>query len=137
MKKTLFSIFFIIGIVSIVLIFGIVLMRGRQNTVIHDSPQWHLPEGVKARLGKGSINDMVYSPDGTVLAVASSIGVWLYDVASGQARTLLTADASSVSSVSFSPDGRTLASGSGGHGHSVGCRDWRTQADLHRGGVCL
>ena len=64
-------------------------MRGRQHTVIHDSPQWHLPEGVKARLGKGSINDIAYSPDGTVLAVASSIGVWLYDASSGEARTLL------------------------------------------------
>lgn len=32
-----------------------------------DASQWHLPEGAKARLGKGCIVDVEYSPDGTVL----------------------------------------------------------------------
>ena len=35
-----------------------------------DSPQWHLPEGASARLGKGTIRDIAYSPDGSRLAVA-------------------------------------------------------------------
>ena len=53
--------------------------------------QWSLPESAKARLGKGSITgDVVYSPDGTRLAVASSIGIWLYDAQSYGEIALLT-----------------------------------------------
>ena len=37
------------------------------------------PTGAKVRLGKGQIYDLKYSPDGTRLAVTSSIGIWLYD----------------------------------------------------------
>ena len=37
--------------------------------------QWSLPDGAKVRLGKGKVNEVQYSPDGTRLAVASSIGV--------------------------------------------------------------
>ena len=75
--------------------------------------QWGLPEGAKARLGKGRITgNVTYSPDGTRLAVASSIGIWLYDVQTGEELDLLTGHTDSVNSVSFSPDGETLASGS-------------------------
>ena len=42
--------------------------------------QWELPPGALARLGKGALTDIQYSPDGTRLAVACYIGVWLYDV---------------------------------------------------------
>ena len=76
------------------------------------SPQWGLPEGAKARLSKGSAGEMQYSPDGTRLAVASGIGIWLYDTETHQEVALLTGHMSVVSSVAFSPDGRTLASGS-------------------------
>ena len=84
-----------------------------QNTFAQDSPQWHLPEGVKARLGKGGISEIQYSPDGRRLAVASSIGIWLYDTQTGEALNLLTGHTSWVESVSFSRDGNTLAGGSG------------------------
>ena len=46
------------------------------NTFAQDYTQWSLPEGATARLGKGSINEIQYSPDGTRLAIASSIGIW-------------------------------------------------------------
>ena len=39
----------------------------------------HLPEGAIAQLGKGSIQEVAFSPDGSLLAVASDIGIWLYD----------------------------------------------------------
>ena len=41
------------------------------------------PEKPLARLGKGRISGNVsFSPDGKILAVASSIGIWLYDAKS-------------------------------------------------------
>ena len=86
------------------------------NTFAQDSPQWHLPDGAKARLGKGSISEIQYSPDGTRLAVAGSIGIWLYDTTTYRELALLTGHTSytnRVECVAFSPDGRTLASGNG------------------------
>ena len=82
------------------------------NTFAQDSPQWHLPEGATARLGKGGANEIAYSPDGTRLAVAGSIGIWLYDAQTDEALDLLTGHTSGVTSVSFSSDGNTLVSGS-------------------------
>ena len=82
------------------------------NSVVGDYTQFSLPEGAKARLGKGWISEIAYSPDGTQLAVATSIGIWLYDTETGQEVVLLTGHSSGVRSVAFSPDGRTLASGS-------------------------
>ena len=83
------------------------------NTFAQDYTQLNLPEGAKVRLGKGGIYDIAYSPDGTRLAVAGSIGIWLYDTVTHQEIALLTGHTRRVNSVSFSPDGRTLASGSG------------------------
>ena len=68
--------------------------------------QFNLPEGAKARLGKGRINEITYSPDGSLLAVAGSIGIWLYDAETSEELSLLAGRA--VVSISFSPDGTTL-----------------------------
>ena len=72
----------------------------------------YLPEGAKARVGKGFVYDIAFSPDDTQLAVASSIGVWIYDKQTGKELDLLTGHTSRVCSVCFSPDGSILASGS-------------------------
>ena len=83
-----------------------------QTTFAQDYTRWSLPEGAKARLGKGAIEEsLVFSPDGTRLAVASSIGIWLYDTHTGAEVALLTGHTGPVISVAFSPDGNTLASG--------------------------
>ena len=82
------------------------------NTFAQTSPQWHLPDGAKVRLGKGWISEVAYSPDGTRLAVAGGIGIWVYDAETGEELDLFTGHRERVYSVSFSPDGRTLASGS-------------------------
>ena len=74
--------------------------------------QWGLPEGATLRLGKGTIREIAYSPNGTLLAVASSIGIWLYDTATYDEVALLTGHTEPVDSLAFSPDGSTLASGS-------------------------
>ena len=81
------------------------------STFAQDYTQWSLPKGAKARLGKGRITgNIAYSPDGTRLAIASSIGIWIYDAHTGKELALLTGHTESVSDVSFSPDGATLAS---------------------------
>ena len=72
-----------------------------QNSFAQDSPQWDLPEGAKARLGKGRISEITYSPDGNRLAVASGIGIWIYDARSGEELDLLTGHSGRVYSVAF------------------------------------
>ena len=90
----------------------ILLILFLPNTFAQDYTQWGLPEGVKARFGKGKIFELQYSPDGTLLAIASSIGIWLYDTVTLREVALLTGHTGSVNSIAFSPDGRTIASGS-------------------------
>jgi WD40 repeat protein len=70
-----------------------------------------LPEGAIARLGKGTVKAVAFSPDGKYLAVAGSIGIWLYDAKTYQEVKYLESY-SPLTSVSFSPDGSMLASGS-------------------------
>ena len=78
-----------------------------------DYRTWHLPDGATRRLGKGAMGRkdraVVFSPDGCCLAVASGIGVWLYDAAEARALTLLPTE-SPVTSAAFSLVG-TLAAG--------------------------
>ena len=50
--------------------------------------QWHLPEGAKARLGKGKLNNIILSPDGTRVAVPTAIGIWVYDAHTTEAVSL-------------------------------------------------
>ncbi len=66
----------------------------------------------KARFGKGRIYQVKFFPDGKRLAVATSIGVWIYDVQTGEPLDLLTEHTAPVKWIEFSPDGQTLASGS-------------------------
>ena len=79
------------------------------HSLAQDTPQWHLPEGVKARIGKGRMNDIALSPDNQQLAVATDIGIWVYNVSTGAEVALLTEHTGRVNSVAYSPDGRRLA----------------------------
>ena len=78
-----------------------------------DYRTWHLPEAATVRLGKGAIGEgdrsVALSADGRFLAVASALGVWLYEAATSRALALLPS-ADPVHSVAFSLDG-TLAAG--------------------------
>ena len=101
-----------------------------QDSRAQDYTRWGLPEGALARLGKGHIGQIAYSPDGTRLAVDSRIGIWLYDAHTGTEVALLVETdpvitvtevglrvddyTEYVNSLSFSPDGSTLASVSQG-----------------------
>ena len=73
-----------------------------------DYTKWELPEGAFARLGKGSVTgNIVFSPDSTIIAIPSSIGIWLYNAQTYKELALLTAH---VNTLAFSPDGTMLAS---------------------------
>ena len=102
------------------------------NTFAQDYTRWGLPDGAKARLSKGRISgNIAYSPDGTRLAVASTIGIWLYDTGTYQEVTLLTGHTNSVTSVAFSPDGTTLASSS----HDKTIRLWDAGTGEYKGAL--
>ncbi|RKU20481.1 hypothetical protein C6501_00155 [Candidatus Poribacteria bacterium] len=82
----------------------------------------YLPKDAITRFGKGYVFNFAYSPDGTCLALASTIGVWLIDVATGEEINLLTGHTGHltghtyyVGDVVFSPDGKTLVSLSNGY----------------------
>ncbi len=75
-----------------------------------DNTQVGLPEGAIARLGKGGINIMRFSPDGTHLAVGTDVGLWLYDVPDGKETALFTGHTGHVNALAFSQDGKILAS---------------------------
>ena len=102
-----------IFVVCCVILYAIAPLTGFTHTQENiENPQWHLPEGTIARLGKGAVNGITYSPDGTHLVVASSLGLWVYDAQTSETLTLLTGHTDIVSSTAYSPDGTTLASGS-------------------------
>lgn len=80
-----------------------------------DYQQWFLPKDAIMRLGKGSVIDIEFSPDSKQLAVASSIGIWLYDTQTYQEIRLLTGNVENLmpivfDNIVFSPDGRILVS---------------------------
>ena len=73
------------------------------TTPAQDGMQLNLPEGAVARFGKGSIQEVLYSPDGTRLAIVSSIGVWLCDTTTYREVALLPGALGWIYSVAFSP----------------------------------
>ena len=95
------------------------LMDGNYQT-------WGVPTGIRLCLGKGGVGEMenaiAFSPDGQYLAVSSNIGIWLYDAITYQELTLLP-NSVKISTLAFSPDGKTLVSGAGGD--MSGVNDWK------------
>ncbi len=68
-----------------------------------------VPQGARARLGRGTVNRIAVSPDGKTFVVAAATGLFFYDLATFQAiRSIPTNIA--MTDVSFSSDGSTLAS---------------------------
>lgn len=75
-----------------------------------DYTQFSLPEGAKARFGKGKLGEVRFSPDGRRLAVSSSVGIWFYDPDTGKALDLLPqTNCASTFAFAYSPDGTIIA----------------------------
>ncbi len=79
---------------------------GQADEIVEDYTQWQLPKAAKARLGKGGINVLQFSPNGRQLAVGSDIGLWLYDAKTGKEVSMFPGK---YESIAFSPHGRFLA----------------------------
>ena len=83
------------------------------SAIAQDSTQLGLPEGAIARLGKGTLGKIHFSPNDSRLAVSSSIGIWFYDPQTGKALDLLRyTNGVPPFAFAYSPDGNTIASAS-------------------------
>ena len=71
-----------------------------------------LPDEAIMLLGRGNIGDIKYSPDGKFIAIATSIGIEIFDAESLSRQKFLQGHSGRVLSACFSPDGTKLASGS-------------------------
>ena len=93
---------------SLLIVFTLAL----RASFAQDYTRWGLPDGAKARLGKGGITgNIAYSPDGRRLAVATNIGIWLYDASTYAEVNAIARHTRLVYSVAFSHDSFMLAVG--------------------------
>ena len=79
------------------------------NVPAQEATKTNLPEGAKLRIGKGTLGEIAYFPDGTRFAVATSIGIWVYDSITGKELHQLSDHTNGVDIIRFSPDGNTIA----------------------------
>ncbi len=74
-----------------------------------DVTAWELPEGAIARLGRGVIRDISFSPDGKYLAVATMNGCWLYDLPTLTPLTLFETERGMLQKNVFSRNSQWIA----------------------------
>ena len=91
------------------------------DELVNDYTEWEFSKEAKARLGKGGINALQFSPDGTQIAVGSDIGTWVYDVQTGKEIDMFPG---MCQSTAFSPDGRFIASSGGKYTSHEGFYLW-------------
>lgn len=90
-----------------------------QHRANSDITTWAIPDGAIARLGRGLVKALAFSPDRNTLAVGSGIGLWLYEVSTMEPFALWDTERGLVSAVTFSPNGHLLATGNKDGGVSV------------------
>ena len=78
-----------------------------------DRTQWRIPEGSEVPFGTTAINAVVFSANGTRLAIATVNGIALYDTYTGKELALFSAPLDNTVALAFSPDNRTVVSASG------------------------
>ncbi|MYI93225.1 WD40 repeat domain-containing protein, partial [Candidatus Poribacteria bacterium] len=110
----MYLIFIVLVVAGLIFLFNVFDLFVRDSTVVIPKPastdytRWELPKGAKARLGKGQIRDIKFAPDGKRFAVATTIGVWMYDAKTGAEISLLSGDRHDYNGIAFSYDGSTL-----------------------------
>ena len=116
------------NLVSTIILFTFSLFTFLPHTAAEDVTEWGLPEGAEARLGKGTVREIAYSPDGTHLAAASSTGIWTYDAQTYLERSLTPLN-TEEKGLWFSPDLRTRVSSkydSHNNRSTINLWDWNT-----------
>ncbi len=93
-----------LSILALLLVFPLFLA----NVFAEDYTRWDLPEGAVARLGKGSVGNLMFSHDGNRLIVQSSIGLWIYDTHTGVELDFIALGPSTF--IGVSPDAQTYVS---------------------------
>ena len=104
------------------------------NDPTQNNAEWYVSEEPRSRFGKGIIGQIRYSPDGTQLAVGSSIGIWIYNTHTGKELNLLTGHIKGPELIAYSPDGHTLASGGAVWPELIA---YSPDGSLYAGTVCL
>ena len=79
------------------------------NIYAQDHSELGLPDGAKARFGKGWVRDIEFSPDGNQLAVATTTGIWIYDSYTGKQINRFEGHMGGANAISYSQDGKLLA----------------------------
>ena len=80
------------------------------NISAQDRTQLHLSKDVIDHFGKGWVRDIEFSPDGNQFAVATTIGVWIYDSHTGNKVKSFEGHMGGSNAISYSQDGQLLAS---------------------------
>ena len=73
-----------------------------------DVATWALPEGAIARLGRGKINNMAFSPNGQYFAVNTPIGLWLYELPTLSPIAFRDTERGMMGGTCFSPDSQRI-----------------------------
>ena len=84
-------------------------MENRRPQTNSDITTWALPEGAVSRLGRGIINDITVAPNKKSLAVATRVGVWMYELGTIHPATLLETKRGIIGNVALSHDGKWVA----------------------------
>ena len=96
------KVIFLVGLLLTVMLFPFDVSTQRPSL-------YQLPQGATARLGKGWVKDLEFSPDSRGLAVATTIGIWIYDVRTGEEKALLKGLMGGANAIAYSPNGDILA----------------------------
>ena len=98
------------------------------SVLADDSIQLKLPQKPEESFGYGWVNDIKFSSNGDELAVATTVGIWIYQVRTGERNNLFKERDGyprGTNTLSYAPNGSTLAAAH---------QDWKIRFwDVHTG----